>query len=64
MEESGRTNLSASVFEEGRQCELVEDTDGGVIPDLWKWFIIKPDLGNFRVQVFQSPVTAQWQKRL
>jgi len=64
MEELGRKYLYASLIKDLRQCEFVTDTGGDIMRDIWKWFIIKPDFGNFKVQVFRSPVAVQWQKRL
>lgn len=55
---------AALAIENARQYELVEDKHESIMPDVWKWFNVKSDLRDLKVNSFHPPISGTWQMRL
>ena len=54
----------ALAIENACQYELVEDKHESIMPDIWKWFKVKSDLRDLKVNGFHPPLSGTWQMRL
>ena len=55
---------AALAIENACQYELVEDRHESIMPDIWKWFKVKSDLRNLKVNDLHPPLSGTWQMRL